>query len=72
MSLGPLELTIVLVIVLLLFGAGRIGKLGGELGSAIANFRQGLASSETAALEADIQAAEEQVTRQTEALLDEG
>ena len=28
--LGPLELVIILVIVLLLFGVGRIGKIAGE------------------------------------------
>jgi sec-independent protein translocase protein TatA len=39
---GPTELIIILVIVLILFGAGRVSSLGGELGSAIANFRRGL------------------------------
>ncbi|MBN1536790.1 MAG: twin-arginine translocase TatA/TatE family subunit [Anaerolineales bacterium] len=40
--LGPLELTIILVIVILLFGVGRIGKIAGELGSGIRSFREGL------------------------------
>ncbi len=39
---GLPELLIILVIVLLIFGAGRVSKLGGEMGSAIANFRKGL------------------------------
>ena len=39
---GGLELIIILVIVLLLFGVGRVSKIGGELGSAVANFRKGL------------------------------
>lgn len=38
---GP-ELLIVLVIVLLLFGVGRVSKIGGEMGQAVANFRKGL------------------------------
>ncbi len=42
MELGPAELLIILVIVLLLFGVGRVSKIGGELGSAVANFRKGL------------------------------
>ena len=42
MDLGPAELLIILVIVVLLFGSGRVGKIGGELGSAVANFRRGL------------------------------
>lgn len=40
--LGPLELTIILVIVILLFGVGRIGKIAGELGQGIRSFREGL------------------------------
>ena len=42
---GP-EIIIVLVIVILLFGVGRISKISGELGSAIRNFRQGLKGDE--------------------------
>lgn len=42
-SLGPPELMIILVIVLLLFGVGRVSKIGGEMGSAVANFRKGMA-----------------------------
>lgn len=41
-NLGLPELLIVLVIVLLLFGVGRIGKIAGELGSGIRAFRKGL------------------------------
>lgn len=41
-SLGPTELLIIFAIVLLLFGAGRVGKVGHELGSAISEFRKGL------------------------------
>ena len=36
------ELVIVLVIVLLLFGPGRIGKIAAELGRGIRSFRDGL------------------------------
>jgi sec-independent protein translocase protein TatA len=42
MSLGPTELIIVLLIVIVLFGVGRISKIGKELGSGIREFRQGL------------------------------
>lgn len=38
---GP-ELLIILVMVLLLFGVGRVGKIGSELGQAVGNFRKGL------------------------------
>jgi sec-independent protein translocase protein TatA len=40
--IGPLELTIILVIIVLLFGVGRIGKIAGELGTGIRSFREGL------------------------------
>lgn len=42
MDIGPTELIIILVIVVILFGSGRIANLGGELGKAIHNFRDGL------------------------------
>ena len=41
-GLGPLELGIILLIVLLIFGVGRVGRIGGELGNAIRQFREGL------------------------------
>jgi sec-independent protein translocase protein TatA len=40
--LGTTELVIILVIVILLFGVGRIGKIAGELGKGISSFRSGL------------------------------
>ncbi len=39
---GGMEWIIVLLIVLLLFGPGRIGKIAGELGKSIKAFRDGL------------------------------
>jgi sec-independent protein translocase protein TatA len=39
---GIPELLIILVIVVLLFGPGRIGKIAGELGKGIRSFREGL------------------------------
>ena len=39
---GGMEWVIVLLIVLLLFGPGRIGKIAGELGKSIKAFRDGL------------------------------
>jgi len=45
-SLGPTELIIILIIVVLLFGVGRIGKIAGELGGGIRSFRDGLKGDE--------------------------
>ncbi|RPJ25030.1 MAG: twin-arginine translocase TatA/TatE family subunit [Chloroflexi bacterium] len=39
---GGMEWVIVLLIVLLLFGPGRIGKIAGELGKGIKAFREGI------------------------------
>lgn len=45
------ELVIVLVIVLLVFGVGRITKIAGELGGGIRAFRKGLSGEEEKAEE---------------------
>ena len=45
--MGTVELVILLVIILLLFGVGRIGKIAGELGKGITAFRSGLKGDET-------------------------
>ncbi len=39
-SLGPLELGIILAIVILVFGAGKLGDIGGALGKSIHEFRK--------------------------------
>jgi sec-independent protein translocase protein TatA len=41
-TIGLPEVLIVLVIVLLVFGVGRIAQLGGELGKGIRAFKDGL------------------------------
>ena len=51
-SIGLPELLIILVIVLLLFGVGRVGEVGKELGSAIKEFRKGLNEDEAKGPEA--------------------
>jgi sec-independent protein translocase protein TatA len=41
-GLGVPELLIILVVVLLLFGVGRISRVGSELGKGIKAFREGV------------------------------
>ena len=38
--IGPTELIIVLVVVMIIFGVGRLPEVGGALGKAIREFRQ--------------------------------
>ena len=45
---GPTELIILLVIVLLIFGPGRIAKIAGELGKGIRSFKEGVNSENEA------------------------
>ena len=45
-NLGPTELIIILVIIIVLFGAGRISKIAGEMGQGIREFRKGLSGDE--------------------------
>ena len=44
--MGPIELFVILAIVLVLFGVGRIGRIGGELGKGIRAFRLGIKDEE--------------------------
>lgn len=41
-NMGGFEWLIILALALLLFGVGRVSKVGRELGSAISEFRKGL------------------------------
>lgn len=41
-NLGPLEIGLIVVLILLLFGASRLPKLGRSLGQSISGFKKGL------------------------------
>jgi len=41
-GLGPTELIIILIIIVLLFGVGRISKVAGEMGKGLHEFRKGI------------------------------
>lgn len=53
--LGTTELIIILVVVLLLFGVGRISNVAGELGKGIRAFREGVSTKASDAGEEDDQ-----------------
>jgi sec-independent protein translocase protein TatA len=48
-TLGAPELLIILVIVVLLFGAGRVGRLGKDLGTSVKEFRRAIKDDDTVA-----------------------
>ena len=62
---GGWEWIIILLIVLLLFGRGRIGNIAGELGSGIRAFREGLKGGDDDE-EENSEAAEEETTKADE------
>jgi sec-independent protein translocase protein TatA len=45
-GLGPMELTIILGIVVILFGARRLPELGSGVGKAIKNFKAGISGND--------------------------
>jgi sec-independent protein translocase protein TatA len=47
-GLGPQELLIILVLVLIFFGAGKLPQVGGSLGKGIRNFKKGISGSDEA------------------------
>jgi sec-independent protein translocase protein TatA len=57
-KIGPLELVIVLVIVLLIFGVGRLGQLGRDLGEGIREFRKGISGEDEKSAENTTEKAE--------------
>ncbi len=44
-NFGPLELVLVIVLALIIFGPGRVARLGAELGKGIRGFKDGLQPS---------------------------
>ena len=58
LGLGPTELIIILVIIVIVFGVGRISKIGGELGSGIRAFKEGLGGDEEEDKEAEVESEE--------------
>jgi sec-independent protein translocase protein TatA len=52
-GLGASELLIILALVLVLFGAGKIPQLGRGLGEGIRNFKRGLKGDEETPSDAD-------------------
>lgn len=46
-GLRPVEIILIVGLILVLFGVGRIGKLGGELGEGIKSFKDALSGKKS-------------------------
>lgn len=46
MNLGPTEIIVLAVLVIVLFGAKKLPELGSSVGRTITNFRRGMAEAE--------------------------
>ena len=60
--LGPFELIIVLVIVVIIFGVGRLPEIGGAVGKAIREFRDATGTPEETATKSEVSDASEEET----------
>ncbi len=47
-SIGPLQILIIAVVILVLFGRGRISEMMGDFGKGVKSFRKGLADEDEA------------------------
>ena len=54
MSIGPWQIIIVVLLIVLLFGAGKIPRLAGDVAKGIKTFKKGMAEDETKANGDDI------------------
>ena len=60
LAMNPLQLMIILVIVVLIFGTKRLKEVGGDLGSAIKSFKKAMNTDD------DQEPAPKQLTREEE------
>jgi len=53
-GLGTQELLIILVLVMIVFGAGKLPQVGSALGKGLRNFKKGMGDADDAIEEADV------------------
>jgi len=58
-GLGTQELLIILVLVMIIFGAGKLPQVGGALGKGLRNFKKGMNDSTEDVEEAEVTKIEE-------------
>lgn len=56
MSIGPWQIVLILVIVLIIFGAGKLPRVAGDLAKGIKNFKKGMTEEEAAKADSEASA----------------
>lgn len=46
MGIGPLQIALIILIVLIIFGAGKLPKVMGDIGKGIKSFKKGLSDED--------------------------
>lgn len=54
MSIGPWQILLILVIVLIIFGAGKLPRVAGDLAKGIKNFKKGMSDDSDAETTNDV------------------
>ena len=54
MSIGPWQILLILVIVLIIFGAGKLPRVAGDLAKGIKNFKKGMSDDSNAEAANDV------------------
>ena len=53
MGIGPWQIILILVIVLIIFGAGKLPRVAGDIAKGVKNFKKGLAEDDDATTDSD-------------------
>ena len=64
-GLGTQELLIILVLVMIIFGAGKLPQVGGSLGKGLRNFKKGMNDTDEEIEEASVEEIEKRIKKRT-------
>ena len=53
MSIGPFQILIIALVILVMFGRGKVSELLGDVGKGVKSFRQGLVDDQDPAVQLD-------------------
>lgn len=70
MSVGPFQILIIALVILVLFGRGRISEMMGDFGKGVRSFRKGLAEDEPTPLPQRIEGPSHEVKPVAEAAVE--